>query len=437
MFIFPKNMRLVRFSEHEPDAPGSRIRRIVKMSDDNARLVDLRANYETFVAASLKLDLTRGKPSAKQLDLSNDLDGILNGLYTLQDGSDIRNYGGIMGIPEARQLGADLLEVTPNHVMVGGNSSLTLMYQYVDYRLKQWREGSETIKFLCPVPGYDRHFTICEHFGIEMISVPMTDNGPDMDQIEKLVQSDPDIKGIWCVPKYSNPTGHTYSDLTVERFAKLPTIAGKDFQIMWDNAYAVHDLEEKTVQLANLLQLAEKAGTADQVAVLASTSKITFAGAGIAFISTSQTQLTAFEKHLSAQTIGFDKINQFRHVNFLKNMTGIKAHMAKHRDLLKPKFDRVLKKLEEMLGGKNIATWTRPRGGYFISLNTRPGLASKVVAMAAEAGVKLTPAGATYPYGKDPDNSNIRIAPTYPSLEELDKAMDVFVTCVELATLDD
>jgi len=206
---------------------------------------------------------------------------------------------------------------------------------------------------------------------------------------------------------------------------------------MWDNAYAVHDLEEKTVQLANLLQLAEKAGTADQVAVLASTSKITFAGAGIAFISTSQTQLTAFEKHLSAQTIGFDKINQFRHVNFLKNMTGIKAHMAKHRDLLKPKFDRVLKKLEEMLGGKNIATWTRPRGGYFISLNTRPGLASKVVAMAAEAGVKLTPAGATYPYGKDPDNSNIRIAPTYPSLEELDKAMDVFVTCVELATLDD
>jgi len=344
VFIFPKNMRLVRFSEHEPDAPGSRIRRIVKMSDDNARLVDLRANYETFVAASLKLDLTRGKPSAKQLDLSNDLDGILNGLYTLQDGSDIRNYGGIMGIPEARQLGADLLEVTPNHVMVGGNSSLTLMYQYVDYRLKQWREGSETIKFLCPVPGYDRHFTICEHFGIEMISVPMTDNGPDMDQIEKLVQSDPDIKGIWCVPKYSNPTGHTYSDLTVERFAKLPTIAGKDFQIMWDNAYAVHDLEEKTVQLANLLQLAEKAGTADQVAVLASTSKITFAGAGIAFISTSQTQLTAFEKHLSAQTIGFDKINQFRHVNFLKNMTGIKAHMAKHRDLLKPKFDRVLKK---------------------------------------------------------------------------------------------
>ena len=310
------------------------------------------------------------------------------------------------------------------------------MYQYIEHRLAEWRAVSPTVKFLCPVPGYDRHFTICEHFGIEMINVPINHDGPDMDVIEQLVTEDDSIKGIWCVPKYSNPTGHTYPAQTVERFAALPEKAGAGFQVMWDNAYAVHDLEEDTVVLANLLSLADAAGTSDQVAIFASTSKITFAGAGIAFLATSATQLGAFEKYLTAQMIGFDKVNQLRHVRFLKDMDGILAHMAKHRELMKPKFDLVLEKLDAALGDKELATWTRPSGGYFISLNTRPGIASRVVEMAGAAGVKLTPAGATFPYGKDPDNCNIRIAPTYPSIEELDKAMDVFVTCVELVSLD-
>ena len=407
------------------------------MSQDDQRLADLQTQYDTFTESGLKLDLTRGKPASEQLDLSNALDGILNGFYLLQDGSDVRNYGGILGIPEASKLGADMLGTSPEQTMVGGNSSLNLMYHFIDYRLQQWCTETSEIKFLCPVPGYDRHFTICEHFGIDMIPVPLLEDGPDMDMIEKLVQEDPTIKGIWCVPKYSNPTGHTYSETIVQRFAALPKIAGDNFQIMWDNAYTVHDLEEETVFLANLLNLAERQGTADQVVMLASTSKITFAGAGIAFLATSPNQLAAFEKFLSAQMIGFDKINQLRHVHFLKDNDGIKDLMAKHRALIKPKFDLVLEKLNEQLAGKEIATWTTPAGGYFISLDTKPGLASKVVAMAGEAGVKLTPAGATYPYGEDPNNSNIRIAPTFPSIEELDKAMDVFVTCVELASLDD
>ena len=406
------------------------------MTANAERLAELQSAYDTYVDAKLKLDLTRGKPSAQQLDLANELDGILSGFYLLQDGSDVRNYGGILGIPEARALGADLLGVIPAQVMVGGNSSLTLMYQYIEHRLAAWRAVSPTVKFLCPVPGYDRHFTICEHFGIEMINVPINHDGPDMDVIEQLVTEDESIKGIWCVPKYSNPTGHTYPAQTVERFAALPEKAGAGFQVMWDNAYAVHDLEEDTVVLANLLSLADEAGTSDQVAIFASTSKITFAGAGIAFLATSATQLGAFEKYLTAQMIGFDKVNQLRHVRFLQDMDGIRAHMAKHRELIKPKFDLVLEKLDAALGGKELATWTRPSGGYFISLNTRPGIASRVVEMAGAAGVKLTPAGATFPYGKDPDNCNIRIAPTYPSIEELDKAMDVFVTCVELVSLD-
>ena len=400
------------------------------------RLAELQSAYDSFVDAGLKLDLTRGKPSAEQLDLANDLDGILGGFYLLQDGSDVRNYGGILGIPEARVLGADMLEVAPEQVMVGGNSSLTLMYQYIEHRLAGWREASPTVRFLCPVPGYDRHFTICEHFGIEMINVPMNHDGPDMDVIEQLVAEDDSIKGIWCVPKYSNPTGHTYAAKTVERFADLPKKAGAGFQVMWDNAYAVHDLEEETVVLANLLTLADAAGTSDQVAIFASTSKITFAGAGIAFLATSPARLGAFEKYLTAQMIGFDKVNQLRHVQFLQDMAGIRAHMAKHRELMKPKFDLVLEKLDTALGGKELATWTRPSGGYFVSLDTRPGLASRIVEMAGAAGVKLTPAGATFPYGKDPENRNIRIAPTYPAIEELDKAMDVLVTCIELVSLD-
>ncbi len=403
------------------------------MSD--TRALQLQSQYDAFKAAGLKLDLTRGKPSSEQLDLANGLDGILEGFYVLQDGTDVRNYGGLLGIPEARRLGADLIGTHPDNVMAAGNSSLTLMYQYIEHLLKDWDAlGHESLKFLCPVPGYDRHFTVCEHFNIEMINIDMTESGPDMDQIETLVKEDPAIVGIWCVPKYSNPTGQTYSRETVERFAQLPTFAGSGFQIMWDNAYAVHHISDQPDELEELLKLAEKARTADHVAVFASTSKITLAGAGVAFIATTPGRLERFEHYLADQTIGFDKVNQLRHVRFLRDAAGIEEHMRKHQVLLKPKFDLVLEKLDA-LDGRNIATWTRPKGGYFVSLNTRPGLASEVVALAAGAGVKLTPAGATFPYGRDPQNQNIRIAPTYPSIEELDQAMDVFVTCLELATL--
>ena len=404
------------------------------MTDVRARQSELQATFEAYIDAGLKLDLTRGKPAAEQLDLSNDLDGILGGDYLSLDGTDVRNYGGILGIPEARQLGAEFMGVKPEQVMVGGNSSLNLMYQYVEHMMAHW--GDEPVKFLCPAPGYDRHFTICEHFDIEMITVRLNDDGPDMQQVEELVSKDAAIKGIWCVPKYSNPTGNTYSTAVVERFAEIPKIAGDNFRVFWDNAYAVHDLVEHGDELSSLMTAAENAGTMDSIVMLASTSKVTFAGAGISFLATSPSPLATFEKFLSDQMIGFDKVNQLRHVRFLKDRDGIKAHMAKHRDIIKPKFDLVLKKLEENLAGKKMATWNSPRGGYFISLDTRPGLANTVIKMAADAGVKLTPAGATFPYGKDPENMNIRLAPTFPGLAELESAADVFVTCVELASLN-
>ncbi|MFP6802202.1 MAG: aminotransferase class I/II-fold pyridoxal phosphate-dependent enzyme [Pseudomonadales bacterium] len=404
------------------------------MTDPRARQSELQDIFDTYIDAGLRLDLTRGKPAAEQLDLSNDLDGILEGFYLLQDGTDVRNYGGILGIPEARQLGAEFMRAKSEQVMVGGNSSLNLMYQYVEHMMAHW--GGEPVKFLCPVPGYDRHFTICEHFDIEMITVALNDDGPDMQQVKELVSQDAAIKGIWCVPKYSNPTGNTYSKEVVEQFAEIPKVAGDNFRVFWDNAYAVHDLVEQGDELASLMTAAEKAGTTDSIVMLGSTSKVTFAGAGISFLATSTSQLAAFEKFLSDQMIGFDKVNQLRHVRFLKDSDGIKAHMAKHRDIIKPKFDLVLNKLEEHLAGKNMASWNSPRGGYFISLDTRPGLATTIISMAADAGVKLTPAGATFPYGKDPENTNIRLAPTFPGLAELESAVDVFVTCVELASLN-
>ena len=404
------------------------------MTDPRARQSELLDIFDTYIDAGLKLDLTRGKPAAEQLDLSNELDGILEGFYLLQGGTDARNYGGILGIPEARQLGAEFIGAKSEQVMVGGNSSLNLMYQYVEHMMAHW--GGEPVKFLCPVPGYDRHFTICEHFDIEMITVPLNDDGPDMQQVKELISKDAAIKGIWCVPKYSNPTGNTYSKEVVEQFAEIPKVAGDNFRVFWDNAYAVHDLVEQGDELPGLMTAAEKAGTTDNIVMLGSTSKVTFAGAGISFLATSTSQLAAFEKFLSDQMIGFDKVNQLRHVRFLKDIDGIKAHMAKHRDIIKPKFDLVLKKLEEHLAGKNMASWNSPRGGYFISLDTRPGLATTIISMAADAGVKLTPAGATFPYGKDPENKNIRLAPTFPGLAELESAMDVFVTCVELASLN-
>jgi DNA-binding transcriptional MocR family regulator len=404
------------------------------MTDPRARQSELLDIFDTYIDAGLKLDLTRGKPAAEQLDLSNELDGILEGFYLLQGGTDARNYGGILGIPEARQLGAEFIGAKSEQVMVGGNSSLNLMYQYVEHMMAHW--GGEPVKFLCPVPGYDRHFTICEHFDIEMITVPLNDDGPDMQQVKELISKDAAIKGIWCVPKYSNPTGNTYSKEVVEQFAEIPKVAGDNFRVFWDNAYAVHDLVEQGDELPSLMNAAEKTGTTDNIVMLGSTSKVTFAGAGISFLATSTSQLAAFEKFLSDQMIGFDKVNQLRHVRFLKDIDGIKAHMAKHRDIIKPKFDLVLKKLEEHLAGKNMASWNSPRGGYFISLDTRPGLATTIISMAADAGVKLTPAGATFPYGKDPENTNIRLAPTFPGLAELESAMDVFVTCVELASLN-
>lgn len=406
---------------------------INELSQDElqARHLELQSQYEEIKAAKLNLDLTRGKPAATQLDLANDLDGILEGFYLLQDGTDVRNYGNILGIPEARELGTALLDVDSSNVLVGGNSSLTLMYHYVVSMMQRW--DSDTVKFLCPVPGYDRHFTICEQLGIEMINVALNDDGPDMDEIFPLVEKDPSIKGIWCVPMYSNPTGHTYSEQTVKRFAQLGKVAGPDFRIMWDNAYGVHHLSDTPDRLANIMQAATEEQTTDSVVMLASTSKVTFAGAGISFLGTSDANLADFERYLSAQTIGFDKVNQLRHVRFLKNIDGINAHMAKHKDIIKPKFTLVEEKLTSALGSKGVATWTNPNGGYFVSLDMSFGLADTVVELSRDVGVKLTPAGATFPYGKDPNNNNIRIAPTYPPMEELAQAMDVFVLCLELA----
>ncbi len=407
--------------------------------EEAQRYARLQEQYAGYQAAGLKLDLTRGKPATEQLDLSDTLDGILDGCYLLQDGTDVRNYGGITGIPEARQLGAEMLEVNPENVLAGGNSSLTLMYQYVSYMMRsRWQtDGGAPVKFICQVPGYDRHFTICEHFGIDMLPLPLLDTGPDMGRIEELVAADEQIKGIWCVPQYSNPTGHSYDEQTVKGFARLADTAVRDFRIFWDHAYAVHHLTDKPAPLANLMLAAQQTGHQDSVLMFASTSKITFAGAGLAFLATSTSELAAFVDFLGFQMIGFDKVNQLRHVKWLENITKINKHMEQHKAIIKPKFELVEKKLAEKLSGKNMASWTRPRGGYFVSLDTNPGLAMQVVELAAAAGVKLTPAGATFPYGKDPADTNIRIAPTYPAINELDTAMDVLVTCIELASLAD
>lgn len=417
-----------------------------RLSKDELKALqdDLSGQYCAIKAEGLSLDLTRGKPAPDQLDLSNELDGILGGFYLLQDGTDVRNYGGILGIPEARALGAGMLGLPPAQVMAGGNSSLTLMYLYINfmqlYADRSWQEEAarvgRTLKFLCPVPGYDRHFTICQHFGIEMITVPLIDGGPDMDQVEQLVKHDPLIKGIWCVPKYSNPTGHTYSAETVSRMANLPKLAGDNFRIMWDNAYVVHHLSDKPDELANLMDLATQAGTQDCVVMLASTSKITFAGAGVAFLGASEANLARFEKFLSASVIGFDKVNQLRHVRFLKDAETLASHMNKHKAILKPKFELVQSTLAGRLAGKGVASWTNPAGGYFVSLDTLPGLAGETVQLAAQAGVKLTPAGATFPYGIDPEDTNIRIAPTFPSMPQLKKALEVLALCVQLASVN-
>ncbi len=398
---------------------------------------DLAAEYDQHRRVGMRLDLTRGKPSPDQLSLADGLEDTI-GRRFVSDGIDVRNYGGLDGLPAARRLGAALLGAREDEVLVGGNASLTLMYQYVSAALdcgplgpgSAWRDAPSP-KFLCIVPGYDRHFRITEDLGLESVCVPMLDDGPDMDEVERLVSDDSSIKGIWCVPKYQNPTGHTFSDRVVERFSRLGAIAGPGFRIMWDNAYAVHDLYDEPDPLRNLMDLCRAAGTADSVVVFGSTSKITRAGSGISFLATSPGNLAQFKRRLAVQTIGPDKVTQLAHVRFLKDIDGIRAHMRRHATIVRPKFKTVLRHLEAGLSG--VAHWTRPRGGYFISVDVPAGTASEAVRLSAEAGLKLTPAGATYPHQHDPHDVNIRLAPTYPTLDELEQAMPVFVTSVKLA----
>ncbi len=411
-------------------------------ADLASALDSLEQAYEALRQRALALDLTRGKPSTEQLALSAALDGILAGDYRAQDGTDVRNYGGLEGLLEARELFAEVLDVPPAEVLIGGNASLTLMYNVIEFALTVGLRGpasawgnSESVKFLCPAPGYDRHFAICEHLGIEMLSVPMLDTGPDMDKVESLLASDETIRGIWCVPRFSNPTGCVYSDETVERIAGLGRIASENFLVMWDNAYAVHTLDDDAPVLASLRAACERQGTLDSVFQFGSTSKITFAGSGVSFMASSPDNLNAYKQHLGFQTIGPDKVNQLRHVRFLSDADTLAQHMLAHRALIRPRFEQVLKTLDAELAGTGMGRWLAPQGGYFISFDTLPGLATEVVGLAAEIGVKLTPAGATFPYGKDPEDSNIRLAPTFPSLEDVAAAAEAFVVCVKLATV--
>ncbi|MCI1693058.1 aminotransferase class I/II-fold pyridoxal phosphate-dependent enzyme [Aneurinibacillus aneurinilyticus] len=416
----------------------------LNVSELNEHYVRLKEKYDEYKSQNLNLDMSRGKPCSEQLDLSRDMLDILKSDedYRAKDGTDYLNYGGLDGIPEAKELFSQVLEVSTKEIIIGGNSSLNMMHDTIARAMLHGVYGGESpwgklpvVKFLCPSPGYDRHFAICELFNIEMITVDMLSTGPDMDTIEKLVSEDDSIKGIWCVPKYSNPDGITYSDQTVDRLAQMNTKAS-DFRIFWDDAYTVHHLTEKADQLKNIFAACKSAGNPHRVFMYSSTSKITFPGSGIAMMAASEENLNFFRKQLSIQTIGPDKLNQLRHVRFLKDMDNLKVHMEKHAAIIKPKFSMVLNKLESELGRKNIASWNEPKGGYFISLNTLNGCARDVINMAAEVGVKLTKAGATYPYGKDPRDRNIRIAPTLPSIEELEKAIEVLCLCVQLVSIE-
>ena len=404
---------------------------------------ELRRAFDIVKEKGLKLDMSRGKPSVAQLEMGMGLLDALDSKSCMKTaaGLDTRNYGLLDGIPEAKQLMAEIMQVNPENVIVCGNASLPIMYDTVSRSMTHGVMGStpwcklEKVKFLCPAPGYDRHFAITQHFGIEMITIPMSPQGPDMDLVEKYVKEDAAIKGIWCVPKYSNPQGYTYSDETVKRFAALKP-AAEDFRIFWDNAYAVHDLyEDHADSLLDILSECEKAGNRDMVYEFASTSKISFAGAGIAAIASSKANLDFIKKSMTIQTIGYDKINQLRHVNYFKDIQGVKAQMIKHAQILRPKFEAVLRVLEDELGGLGIGEWTKPNGGYFISFDAMEGCAKEIVAKCKEAGVVLTGAGATFPYGKDPKDSNIRIAPSFPTPEEMAQATDLFVLCVKLVSV--
>lgn len=401
-----------------------------------AEKAELEKRYNDFKAKNLKLDMSRGKPGSDQLDLSNELNAVSD--YT-ENGVDLRNYGMMDGTPACKKLFADLMQVKPENVIVGPNASLTLMFDYIAQCFTHGAGDTpwcrlNSVKFLCPVPGYDRHFTILEHFGIEMINIEMKADGPDMDAVEEAVK-DPSVKGMFCVPKYSNPQGITYSDAVVRRIAALRP-AAKDFRVIWDNAYMVHDIVEDGDKLLNIFDLLPEYGNEDMVVEVCSTSKITFPGAGVSALAASDNNIKAIKKRLNAQTISYDKMNQHRHVEFFKDVNGILAHMKKHAAILKPKFDMVLKHLNQELAGLGIASWTEPRGGYFISLDVLDGCAKRVGELCKEAGVVLTTVGATFPYGKDPNNRNIRIAPTYPPLDELDTAAELLCVCVRLAAAE-
>lgn len=407
-------------------------------------LSEAKSEYEGYKALGLALNMARGKPAADQLSLTKDMLDAVNSSSDCKalDGTDCRNYGILDGIKDTKKIFCDMLGVADEELIVGGNSSLNLMYDTiarnymfgVSKEATPWKDQGK-LKWLCPVPGYDRHFAITERFGFEMINVPVSENGPDMDMIEKLVAEDESIKGIWCVPMYANPTGITYSDETVKRFAALKPKA-KDFRIFWDNAYCIHHLTDRPDTLLNILDECKKAGSDDMVYIFASTSKVSFAGAGVAVMASSKANTEYIKYHMTVQTIGFDKLNQLRHAKFFKDFEGVKAHMKKHAAIIAPKFDAVIKALDENIKPLGIGSYNTPKGGYFIAFDTLDGCAKRVVALCKEAGVVMTGAGATFPYGKDPKDSNIRIAPTLPPIAELEQAMKVFICAVKIASAE-
>ncbi len=403
----------------------------------------LRGKLDEYKRMNLKLDMSRGKPSAEQLELSQGMLGVINNpedCFT-EGGFDCRNYGVLDGIPEAKQIFSEILDIPSKNIIVAGNSSLNIMYDEIARLMlygaagveKPWAK-QEGIKFLCPVPGYDRHFGICESLGIEMVNVDMTPDGPDMNQVEKLVR-DPSVKGIWCVPKYSNPEGITYSDETVRRFASLKP-AAPDFRIFWDNAYIIHSFSDSDTRLLNIFDEAKKYGNEDIVLIFMSTSKISFPGSGVAVMAASDANIAHTKSKMAIQTIGYDKLNMMRHVKFFGSVGGLMDHMKKHADIIKPKFEAVLSTFEKMLAPYGVASWTKPIGGYFLSLNVRPGCAKRVYELAKEEGVTLTEAGATFPYKNDPEDCNLRIAPTYPTVGEMETASTILCLCVRAAALE-
>jgi len=422
------------------------VMKLTEMSKEqlSAFKAECEKEYEAYKAKGMKLDMSRGKPGADQLDIAMPMFDVFTNSASMiaDDGTDCRNYGMLTGIPDAKKLFGALLGVGTDEIIIGGNSSLSLMYDTVARAVTHGVYGSEKpwgkcekVKFLCPAPGYDRHFAICETFGIEMITVPMKNDGPDMDMVEKLVAEDETIKGIWCVPLYSNPDGIVYSDETVRRFANLSPKA-KDFRIFWDNAYCVHYLKDAPDRILNILDECKKTGKEDMVFIFASTSKISFPGAGVAVMAGSVNNMKQVAGLMGIQCISYDKINQLRHVKYFKDMDGIMAHMAKHKAILAPKFNMVLDMLDKEIGELGILEWNKPNGGYFVSVNTLDGCAKRTVQLCKEAGVVLTGAGATFPYGKDPADKNIRLAPTYPPVSELEQAMNIFCISLKLASVE-